>query len=159
MELSCPVIGPDDFVMSALQQQVGKHREREQTRTHVTDAAQVIVAMFEYFNLDPDLAWKRVKPKPVSRARALSAWLWVEKMGRPQVMVADAMGVRRPAISKMLAQLRREGLNSENSKAVDTVFRMLVTDANDDNYPQTQCENTKQVMEPTVFALKRNRIK
>ena len=46
-------------------------------------------------------------------------------MGRSQVMVADAMCVRRTAVSGMLSKLRWDGLSGEEKKLVDSVFERL----------------------------------
>ena len=158
--LSCPVLGPDSFVTSALGEQVKKQQEQLQNRTSVTDATEVVAAVFRYFQLDPDLAGKRIRPKAVARARALAAWLWVEVMGRPQVMVADAMRLRRPAVSKMLRQLRGEGLSAEERDAIQRVYRQL-TSTDDDTENGTAAARPEmgvpKIPAPTVFALKRNR--
>jgi hypothetical protein len=55
----------------------------------------------------------------------ISAWIWVERLERLQVTIADAMCVRRTAVSGMLSKQRREGLSSEEKALVDTFFDRL----------------------------------
>jgi REP element-mobilizing transposase RayT len=156
VELSYPVLGPDDFVLSALKEQVPRHRDKRRRFLKELDVDEVINAVFEALDIDPDLARKRVKPSNVSRGRALAAWLWVERMGRLQVMVADAMCVRRTAVSGMLSKLRRDGLSSEDKALVDTVFKRL---AGEDNTDESSAETGSDGPEPKVIVLKRNRKK
>jgi putative transposase len=156
VELSYPILGSDDFVVSAIKQQVKRHQDKERSRRSEAEATDVITAVFEFLGIAPELAWKRVKPSAVSRGRALAAWLWVEKMGRPQVMIADAMLVRRTAVSKMLSKLRRDGLTKKDKKVVEEVFEKLTGG-------ESKLENTLGTgtdrTEPKVIVLKRNRMK
>jgi REP element-mobilizing transposase RayT len=156
VELSYPVLGPDDFVVSAIKGQVKKNRDGRRSRECAADAREVIAAVFETLGMAPELAWKRVKAPQVSRGRALVAWLWVERMGRPQVIVADAMAVRRTAVSKMLAKLRREGLRSEEESVIEEVFERLTGEVTP---TESSTETADNGIEPRVIVLRRNREK
>jgi hypothetical protein len=120
------------------------------------EAEEVIRAVFEALGIDPELAIKRVKPSKVSRGRALAAWIWVERMGRSQVMVADAMCVRRTAVSGMLSTLRRDGLSGEEKKLVDRVFERLTGEYKS---VESSAETGRDRTEPKIIVLKRNRKK
>ena len=109
VELSYPVLGPDEFVVSSLKEQVARHRDKSRRVSSELKASEVVQAVFEALCIDPDMARKRIKPSNVSRGRALSAWIWVERLGRLQVTIADAMSVRRTAVSGMLSKLSRGG--------------------------------------------------
>jgi hypothetical protein len=108
--LSYPVLGPDSFIMSALKEQVHRHNSRQVGRTGELGVERIIERVFVAMGLDPNLARKRIKPGNVARARALVAWLWVEKMGRPQVVAAEGLGVRPNGVTKMLTKLRQTGM-------------------------------------------------
>ena len=149
------MLGPDDFVVSALKEQVARHRDKHRPYSGELEADEVIRAVFEALSIDPNMARKRIKPSSVSRGRALSAWIWVERLGRLQVTVADAMGVRRTAVSGMLSKLRREGLCSEDKVLVETVFDRLTLASDTDKSSAETVETT----EPKVVILKRNRRK
>ena len=76
-------------------------------------------------------------------------------MGQLQETIADAMSVRRTAVSGMLSKLRREGLSSEDEMLVETVFdRLTLTEGPDE--PLTE---TAKSIEPQVIILKRDRKK
>ena len=155
MELSYPVLGADEFVVSSLKEQVARHRDKSRRLSSELKASEVVQAVFEALCIEPDKARKRIKPSNVSRGRALSAWIWVERLGRLQVTIADAMSVRRTAVSGMLSELRREGLSSEDELLVETVFdRLTLTESSDE--PLTK---PVESIEPKVFVLKRDRKK
>jgi hypothetical protein len=118
------MLGPDEFVVSALREQVRRHRDRKKG-FGIDD---VVEAVFEGLRLDPKLARTRIKPSNVARGRALAAWLWVECLGRPQVMAADGLGVRPNTISGMLTELRRGGFERKEQRLVDKVFKSLTED-------------------------------
>jgi hypothetical protein len=155
VELSYPVLGPDDFVVSALKEQVARHRDKNRRQSGELEATEVIQAVFEALSIDPGLARKRVKPSVVSRGRALSAWIWVERLGRLQVTIADAMCVRRTAVSGMLSKVRRVGLSSGDKALVDTVIDRLTLSNSTD---ESSAETTESI-EPKVIILKRDRKK
>ena len=143
-------------MVSAIKQQVRKHRDKERSRRSTVEEKDVITAVFKTLGIAPELALKRVKPSNVSRGRSLVAWLWVEQMGRPQVMIADAMSVRRTAVSKMLSKLRREGLNKDDELVLKEVFEKLT---GEESTTKTSMENGGKELEPRVIVLKRNRAK
>jgi hypothetical protein len=64
-----PVLGPDDFLVSALKEQVLKHRDKHRRLSGELEATEVIQAVFEALSIDPSMALKRVKPSNVSRTR------------------------------------------------------------------------------------------
>ena len=125
IELSYPVLGPDEFIVNALKEQVRRYRERKRGFGRDIAVDDVVKVVFEAMGLDPRLAQMRIKPSNVARGRALAAWLWVERLGRPQVMVADGLGVRPNTISGMLAQLRREGLEKKEQRLLEKVVKSL----------------------------------
>lgn len=152
VELSYPVLGPDEFVVNALKEQVQRHKERRRTVTSDTGMGieMMIREVFEALGLDPALARKRIKPSNVARGRALVAWLWVERMGRPQVSVAEGLGVRPNTVSGMLAMLRRDGLKKKEQQLLDTVFKSITVD-------KEETETEPEVVGPRVIVLKRKR--
>ena len=85
---------------------------------------------------------------------------WREKLSVtlrpvPWVTIADAMCVRRTAVSGMLLKLRREGLSSEDKALVDTVFDKLTLT---NNFDESSAETIDNI-ELKVIILKRNRKK
>jgi hypothetical protein len=153
VEISYPVLGPDAFVVSALKEQVHRHHEKQRTVTGDVGIERLIKEIFEALGLAPDLARKRIRPSSVARGRALVAWLWVERMGRPQVIAAEGLGVRPTAVNGMLAKLKREGLKKEEELLLDTVFEAVTEDRDMESEEYTGFEKA----EPKVIVLKRKR--
>ena len=60
VELSYPVLGPDDFVISALKEQVHRHGDRQHGRRQSISAGTIVKVVFESLSLDPGLAGKRI---------------------------------------------------------------------------------------------------
>jgi REP element-mobilizing transposase RayT len=154
IELSYPVLGPDEFVVNALKEQVRRHRERKTGFAREISVDDVVEAVFEGMGLDPQLARMRIKPSNVARGRALAAWLWVDRLGRPQVMAADGLGVRPNTISGMLSQLRRDGIDRSEHRLLEKVFKSLTQGEGDSDASEgTESETLK----PRVMVLKRQR--
>jgi hypothetical protein len=112
--------------------------------------------VFVALGLAPKLARKRIKPGNVARARALVSWLWVEKMGRPQVVAAEGLGVRPTTVAKMLTKLRRSGLSKEEEQIVDDVLCSLIDDDGNAE-PEDNVKAPTENAQPRVFVLKRQR--
>jgi hypothetical protein len=156
VELSYPVLGPDSFVMSALKEQVRRHNSRQVGRTGESGVEKIVERVFVALGLDPNLARKRIKPGNVARARALVSWLWVEKMGRPQVVAAEGLGVRPNTVTKMLTKLRQTGLSNEEEQILDDVLGSLIDD-NGDAVPEGNDNASTENIQPQIVVLKRQR--
>jgi hypothetical protein len=148
-------LGPDAFVVSALKEQVHRHSTRQVGRTREL-GVEIIERVSVALGLDPKLARKRIKPGNVARARALVSWLWVEKMGRPQVVAAEGLGVRPTTVAKMLTKLRRAGLSKEEEQIVDDVLCPLIDDDGNAE-PEDNVKAPTENAQPRVFVLKRQR--
>jgi REP element-mobilizing transposase RayT len=154
LELSYPVLGPDGFVVDALREQERRHRRREAGFARDIAIDDVVRAVFEAMGLDPRLARMRVKPSNVARGRALAAWLWVERLGRPQVMASDGLGVRPNTISGMLTQRRRKGIDTEDQRLLEMVLESLTEG---DGERESTGETEPEALKPRVLVLKRQR--
>ena len=108
IELSYPVLGPDEFVIAALKEQIHQHGDRQRSREKDVTADEVVRTVFNSLSLDPALAASRTKISPVSRARALSAWIWVERLGRSQAVLADTLNLSPASVAMMLRRLKEE---------------------------------------------------
>jgi putative transposase len=154
VELSYPVLGPDEFVLSSLKEHVHQHGDRQVSKSKGVSAEQVIKAVFKSLSLEPGLARSKTKTTPVSRGRALSAWLWVERMGRPQIVMADALNLSPEAVTMMLSRLRRKGLTLGEKQRLTRIFNKLTEGQGSDT---TVPEKRKLSKEPKVIILKRQR--
>ena len=154
--LCYPVLGPVEFVINALKQQVKRHRDRKQGFAREIGIDDVTKAVFETLGLDPELARRRIKPAGVARGHSLSARVWVERLGRSQVMAADALGVRPNTISGMLSQLRKEGFDKNEQENIDRIFKSLTAVVGDDAVEGAKTEQAG-TEEPRVVILKRKR--
>lgn len=156
VELSYPVLGPDDFVVNALKGQAARHRERQQLDIAKVDAKTLVRTMFEALGLDPALARKRVKTSKVARGRALVCWTWVERFGWPQVSICEALGVRPCTVSSMLSAMRRDGMSQEEADLITEVSNSLSRDETAET-TNTDSQVVSSTVAPSVFVLRRNR--
>jgi REP element-mobilizing transposase RayT len=62
VELSYPVLGPDDFIVSSLKEQVQRHRGKKLSGTIEGGVKTVIKEVFESLALDPRTATQRIRP-------------------------------------------------------------------------------------------------
>ena len=70
VELSYPVLGPDDFVISAMKEHVHRHGDRKRSRSKDVTVEEVVNAVFKSLSLDPATARTRTKVSSVARGRA-----------------------------------------------------------------------------------------
>ena len=118
--LSYPVLGPDEFVVDALKAQ--RQKFVDYSNLGKFDADEVVCDVFSASGVEISLAKKRGKTSRVAKARALAAWIWVEKMGRAQVEIAEALGIRPCTVSAVLTAMRRDGIKDEDCRTVDDVM-------------------------------------
>ena len=104
-------------------------------------------------SLDPTMARQRTKISPVSKGRALSAWLWVEMLGHPQVMMAYALNLSPGAVAMMLSRMRRTGLKKEENQRLSRILKKLTSPDKDSEL----VKSTEMEMGPKVVILKRQR--
>lgn len=128
VELSYPILGPDEFVLSALKEQVHRLGDRRLSQQKDVSAEEVIEAVFQSLSLEPSLARQKNKTTLVSKARALSAWLWVERLGRSQIEMADAMNLSAGAVSMMVSRQRRKGLTRGEKQRTTRIVNKLIAE-------------------------------
>jgi DNA-binding MarR family transcriptional regulator len=153
VELSYPVLGPDKFVVSALKAQVHLQSARRKSLSIGLTPEAIIYEVFKSMSLDPAMAQQNTKLSPVSKGRALSAWLWAQMLGRPQVMIADALNLSPGAVAMMLSRMRRGGLINEEKERLNRILKKLTIPERDSNL--TKSDDSE--MGPKVVILKRQR--
>ena len=84
----------------------------------------------------------------------MAAWLWIERMGGSQGIVASEFGVSPAAVPLMLNKLRQEGLRKEEEKLLNKVFETTIEE---DTVEDTGRETTPKSTEPKAIILKRQR--
>lgn len=156
VEMSYPVLGPDEFVLSAMKEHVHRHGDRKQSLSKDVTAEEVVNAVFKSLSLDPATARTRTKVSSVARGRALSAWLWVERLGHPQIVLADALNLSPEAVTMMLGRMRREGLKKGEKQHLNRILKTLVEKKGPRKSGGTQSEE-QGPKEPKVIIMKRQR--
>jgi len=152
VSLSYPVLGPDSFVVESLKEQVRRHRDRTIVKNDVT-VERLIEKVFEAMGLAPELARSRSRRPDIARGRALVAWLWVERLGRPQVMAAEGLMVKRAAISIMLRKMRIKKPTKSEMVLMDSVMEKITVEESRSG-PVNDASTEK---EPNILILKRKR--
>lgn len=158
VELSYPLLGPDDFISKVLKGQAKRHQARKRVDTERASAKELTAAVFEANGVEPYLAKKRVRSQSVARCRALVAWIWVEMFGWPMVEIADEIGVRPCSVSVMMSKLRGEGLSRKETLQVNRIAKSF---SEDGGKPEKGKRRRKvvagTVKDSSIFVLRRNR--
>ena len=158
VELSYPILGPDDFIVSVLKGQAKRHQARQRIDTKRASGKALVESVFEANGIEPQLAKKRVKSQSVARCRALVAWIWVELFGWPLVEVADEIGVRPCSVSVMMSKLRRDGLSRKELIQVNRIARSFSEDGSGTKKSNTRKKaDSEQRKGTSVIVLRRDR--
>ena len=123
--LSYPILGPDSFIVESLKEQVRRHNNPSRVKSDVT-VERLTQSVFTALGLPPELAWSRSRRRDVAHGRALVAWLWVERLGRPQVMVAEGLKVKSAAVSIMIRKMRVEKPMKSDEELMQSVFETVI---------------------------------
>ena len=150
------MLSQDEFVLAALKEQIHQHGDRPRSREKEVTADEVVRAVFKSLSLDPAQAANRTKISPVSRGRALAAWIWIERFGRSQVMLADTLNLSPALVAMMLRRLRREGLTLGEKQRITRIVNIL-TKARKDSGVSEKKETKRNLLAPKVAILKRQR--
>jgi REP element-mobilizing transposase RayT len=157
VELSSPVLGPDDFVREALKEQVVRHKGRRLSAAIDLSVEEVTSRVFEKLGMGPELARARTRRSDVARGRALVAWLWVELLGRSQVSAAQGLNLRPHSVSDMLGKLKRTGLGAGEAALLEGVLEVVAGAGGAGEVSGDQGRGAGRVSQPKVFVLKRRR--
>ena len=159
VELSYPVLGPDNFVVDVLKAQAKRHQNRRRIDIKTASAKALVQAVFKANEVDPDLAKKRVRSQTVARCRAMVAWIWVELFGWPMVEVAEDIGAAPCSVSVMMSKLRREGLSRKETLQVNRIAKSFSEGERSEQLSEKvrlQSRRSK-TGKASVFVLRRNR--
>ena len=152
MEMSYPVLGPDEFVVSALKGQVHRHGARKVSQLKGVSAKKVIRLVFESLSLDPVEASSSARTPKISRSRILAAYVWMKRLGNSQISLADALRVSPIAMTKMMAKLRQKGLKKEEKRLVAKTLKALL-----EKEGGKSLKARSEPTEPKIIILKRQR--
>ena len=125
VELSYPVLGPDEFVRTAFGEQVVAVEDQRQFADVSIGARDVLIAVCDELDLDAGIVLSRVRSRPVTRVRRLVAWVWCERLGRTQMTIADLFGIRPSAVTMMLNRMRSNGEAARERDLLERILRRL----------------------------------
>ena len=154
VELSYPVLGPDDFVVSSIKEQVRRHRDRHRIDMKKINFEVLTDAVFQAMDLNSSAARQRTRERKISRARGLVTWLWVNRLGGAQAEAAAWFGVSPTAVTLMLSKLRANGLTEEEEETLNDVLGKL---ADTDDVDTEGAVSVSKSIEPKVIVMKRPR--
>ena len=123
VEISYPVLGPDEFVLRAFGEQERANEDSAQFYHASIGVADVLRAVCEETGIERSLLLGRSRIAQATRGRKLVAWVWCERLGRPQMPVADLFGLRANAICQMLRRMRIEGVTQKEAGVIEKVVR------------------------------------
>jgi putative transposase len=102
VEISYPVLGPDDFILQVFGKQEKENIDRAQFSNVFIGAMDVLEAVCRETGLKKGQFLGKSRLREVTRGRKLAAWVWCERFGRPQIDIAEMFGVNPSAVSKMM---------------------------------------------------------
>jgi len=157
VELSSPVLGPDDFVREALKEQVVRHTGQCLSASVDLSVEELTRRVFEKLGIELGLARSRSRRSDVARGRALVVWLWVELLGRTQISVADGLRLRPNSVSDMLGKLKRTGFGSREEELLDGILAVVAGIGGGEEGSRAQGGGAGRVDQAKVLVLKRRR--
>jgi hypothetical protein len=89
------------------------------------------------------------------------AWLWVEGLGRPQVMVAEGLKVKSAAVSIMIRIMRIAMPSEADEKLMQSVFETVTESADETKSNKSKIERMSEdnegKTEPRILVVNHNR--
>ncbi len=125
VEISYPVLGPDEFIIQAFGKQARSNEDREQFARVSIGAADVLHAVCAEIGLDRELLLSKSRIKTAVRGRKLVAWIWCTRLGRPQTSVADLFDTRPHAVTQILSRIRSEDWIRKEADTVERIVRRI----------------------------------
>jgi len=125
VEISYPVLGPDDFILDVYGRQKQENSDREQFPDVSIGAMDVLEAVCRETGLDKEQLLGSSRSRAVSRGRKLTAWIWCERFGKPQVDIADMFGVKPAAVSRMMRDMRNKKVAGIDDEMVKRVLKTM----------------------------------
>ena len=152
VEISYPVLGPDEFVRDAYREQLQRNEDAQKLDSRI-NAEVLMKALCQELSIDPALMDSNFRPIHIAKARALLAYAYCDRLSQRQVEVADLLNVRPSAVSKMLLLLRRDGLTQDEHDAVARVISRV----SDGSFSKNSSLAKADAKHSRVVALKRRR--
>ena len=125
VEISYPVLGPDEFILSVFGKQEKKNIDRSQFSNVSIGAMDVLHAVCEETGLKKDDLLGKSRLRHLTRGRKLVASVWCERLGKPQAPITDMFGVRASAVSQWLRSMRASVNKEQEKDIIENVLRRI----------------------------------
>jgi putative transposase len=159
VEISYPVLGPDEFILDVYKGQVAANQDHRRFLDSKVGTLEVLKAVCDETGLDENLLLGRTRIGSAVQGRRLVAWIWCERMRRKQVDVAELFGCRPHAVSYWLRTMRVDGLPLRTQNVLNRIVENLSTSTTGKPTEPfgNKTKNRKNSTSPTVLVLKRSR--
>jgi REP-associated tyrosine transposase len=125
VEISYPVLGPDEFIINAFGKQEKANEDVLQFRNQPLGAMDVLLSVCEELELKTEVVLGKSRQRRLARARRLTAWLWVDRLGHPQITIADLFGINPSAVTLMLRKMQNNEIQEEESGAIEQILERV----------------------------------
>jgi len=124
VEISYPVLGPDEFILRVFGEQVRANEDGARFSNVDIGALDVLRAVCDETGVEGEMVLGRSRCADAVRCRKLTSWVWCERLGRSQATVADMFGLQPNAVSQMLKRMMASASGVE-SDAIMSIVRRL----------------------------------
>jgi predicted transcriptional regulator/REP element-mobilizing transposase RayT len=125
VEISYPVLGPDEFIVNTFGEQEQANEDTLQFLNQPLGAMDILMAVCEELDLKTKAVLGRSRLRQLARARRLVAWLWVDRFGRQQMPIADLFGIKPAAVTQMLRKMRTEQDQRKESEIIEKIIKRI----------------------------------
>jgi hypothetical protein len=158
VEISYPVLGPDEFILKVFGRQQDENKDDRVFRGIDVGAMDIVRLVCKEQGLDVLDMLGRNRSRRVTFGRKMVAYVWCELLRKPQVTLAELFGMNPSSISKMLRGRKERGIFSapelEFQVEIEKVKIRLIDKL---KAVQKRCSKKKDENSAQVLLLRRQR--
>ena len=125
VEVSYPILGPDNFIVEAFGKQEERNEDLRHSRRSKLGALDVLISACQECGVKQKDALGRTRVRKITRVRRLTAWIWCERFSRPQSDIVALFSLAPTSVSEMIGAMRKDGREEEERETIERIVKNI----------------------------------